>query len=509
VTTVQDELTTGIAMLLLLLGVTACGKGKLPPLSTARTVTVSGWVRNPDGASLPPGHVVLDPWWLKWGNQGDTKAGGVEQRMLVDESGRFTFAFDDMPRDQNLCLLDLHYELDGFPWRFAEDEPWIRWTVKHPIPDQLSFGAVHLTAPSSARPFADLADDQLEARLRESWSAGSKELPLPWDALLLETARREGPRWQALFEELLASFLEADRDLEPREESEHWQDHGELELVTALRRRQGRPDPVSVEVLRGSDLVVESLAMPRVVVRVRNQDVVPVNVPLRNCDWYWRIRGRASDGAPLLHDRNVVLGFCGASGVTRLDPGKETVTELKLADCLQSFTGKAEVQITFCNQCCILDPLVPLEGLFLFHAASVDVEVRPPGSRYSPIRRVTGPDLWPVVADDVRMRDLAREAGITLLESEGVQLVSGEDFEQFLDVLEKHDALLERVDGWVQQTGGYLRRVTDPDKVFAEPNAGPDDGDGARSLLTAHSWLEYGGASGARFVFHVRVHTGR
>jgi hypothetical protein len=299
--------------------------------------------------------------------------------------------------------------------------------------------------------------------------------------------------------------LENDRELEVGQRAVQWRERGQLELVTALRRRQGRPDPISIEVLRGSDLVVDAPALPRLVLRIRNRDTVPVGV--RNTiNWFWRVRGRTMEGAPLPQDRDLSLGYSDSSSVRRLDPGETTLLDLPLDDYLQPFTGKAELQITFCNHRRIWEELESLEGVFLFHPEVVRVDVRTPSD--SPARRTLGADLWPVVANDARIRELAREAGVPLLETDHVLLVANDDCPRFLDVLDQHDVLLERVEAWVREHVG-ARREAGGDERFAKPGFGTDPGDGARSILAARLWFWRGRGGVPRYAFHLREHTGR
>jgi hypothetical protein len=486
-----------------LLLASACGDPAPDAASKERTVTVSGSVRGPYGSSLPPGIVIVDPWWIdRFSN--DYKGLGSPRPVGVDATGSFSVAFDGVPRDQDVCVLRLSFEADDAPWVFEEDELFFHSYLKRPIPDQLNFDAVRLSAPSAARPFASLTDDELERRIRTSWADGGNDVPLPWSQLMGEALRRDETRWEALFQELLASFVETDRALEGRDRIEHWYAHGELELLTALRRLQGQPDPISIEVMRGSDLVVDAPEFPRLVLRIRNRDSMAVQ--LQGTDgWYWRIRGRRLDGTALGRNRRYSIGYSEVRSSIRLQPGGSSLHELRVADQLEPFTGVADLQLTYCSGAHIDESLASLEGLMLFHPDVVRVDVRASGAGVMPARRPDAPDLWPHAADDARIRVLAEEAGVPLLEANGVLLVAASDCERFVDVLERHDLLLLRIEAWWREEVGARREPAD-DEEFSSPEFGTDPGDGARSILEARLWLQGGGGSGARYVFHVREH---
>jgi hypothetical protein len=147
-----------------------------------------------------------------------------------------------------MCRFWVSFEPDGRPMPLEQDRLMAHRDVRHPIPDRLDIGDLKLIAPSAIRPFASLSDDELETQVRAYWEIPDGISPFePWHWLCMELARRPEKRWEALAEELLEP-MQNRNGIEERDRRRA----GELELLTALRRRQGRPDPIALEVRRWS-----------------------------------------------------------------------------------------------------------------------------------------------------------------------------------------------------------------------------------------------------------------
>lgn len=124
-------------------------------------------------------------------------------------------------------------------------------------------GDVILIEPGSPRWLARLGDDELLA----TWQvrrAAAETAPVALDACLLEMARRKSERWR----KFLAAELKQARaagdggDRRPRE----------LALLTALRRAQGKGDPLALELVDAPPFTAGYPESPTVRFRLRNVD---------------------------------------------------------------------------------------------------------------------------------------------------------------------------------------------------------------------------------------------
>lgn len=356
----------------------SCAPVAQPAAPLERTITVTGRIRTADGGPLPSGRLTLDPWWHGM-HDWSLPCFGSPRTIAVDATGSFAIPIEDIPRNQRICVFLLSFEPEGGPWTLEEDRLGARRTEKRPIADRLDWGIVPLAAPSDSRLFANLSDEELEARIRASWDE-DHHLPEPWNHLCFELTRRPGARWDWLALELMEDF----RDPELAR-ARHQNKHGQLELLTALRRRQGRPDPIEFEVQRAFDEDIRAPALPRLTARIANRDEMSLA-------WWggsWRIEGRSEDGTPLPRNRYVWLGSTGASPVTVLEPWESAQYEIDIASHLLPFAGAADLRLTWSGSARIEEGLDDLGGLILFHAEPVRVDVaQPAGSAaVTPSRR--------------------------------------------------------------------------------------------------------------------------
>jgi len=134
---------------------------------------------------------------------------------------------------------------------------------------QLDLGELMLAPPGSPQRFAREDDAALERRYEELLARMRKESYSRRDALellLCEFVRRGGPRW----ERYLAAKLREIRD--PANEALRG-GAGELELLTALRRVQGKADPLAVVIEPESVLEATFPDTPVVAFTLKNVDV--------------------------------------------------------------------------------------------------------------------------------------------------------------------------------------------------------------------------------------------
>jgi hypothetical protein len=190
---------------------------ELTPPGLELVPEVRGVLVDEDGRALASRRVDA---WITFEEDGQSSSEGSECR--TDERGGFRL---HVPRLENRALR----RSLGF-----SDESRESLTIPFELPPEgaLDLGEIVLIAPGSTRWLERMSDDELLAQFARE----------PLEACLVVMAKRGGPRWQGFLREA----LEAERT-RARVDEVAPQD---LELLTALRRAQGRPDPLVLRPMR-------------------------------------------------------------------------------------------------------------------------------------------------------------------------------------------------------------------------------------------------------------------
>lgn len=125
----------------------------------------------------------------------------------------------------------------------------------------------------------------------------------PADDILREIVRRGGPSWERHLRDNLTYYAIQGVSLYLDDEGQPMDTHEvRLDVLTTLRRLQGHPDPLRVEILDGRPKMWEGLASPVLEVRLVNQDVDGL-APRVDCDfigdWAMDLRSPGGPSRPL------------------------------------------------------------------------------------------------------------------------------------------------------------------------------------------------------------------
>lgn len=147
------------------------------------------------------------------------------------------------------------------------------WDVALPAPPSagpVDLGDIVLARPGSTRWLARKDDAELETEYRGAVAALERQAfkRRPVDTCLTEMVRRGGARWQ----DVVGRELARERAKQPSPTST-WPWIEDLELLTALRRIQGKPDPLAIQLAGVPELECTFPQAPTIGLRMRNVDV--------------------------------------------------------------------------------------------------------------------------------------------------------------------------------------------------------------------------------------------
>ncbi len=195
-----------------------------------------------------------------------------------------------------------------------------------------------------------------------------------WDAALREMIRRGGREW----EEYLAEKLD---DLEPV--------HGDrlrnLELLTALRRVQKRPDPIRIVVRASDDLEATFPEMPVLEVALTHADSLGREVEIQSGGDHgggrqerWRFEVQDAQGRilPVREIRGYMVGG-GVTGSRNLRPGDSWETDLDMGKFIPPLEpGEYTFKVQYHDQFCIA-PLQDISGLIVCESKPFKLTIEP------------------------------------------------------------------------------------------------------------------------------------
>ncbi len=262
-----------------------------------------------------------------------------------------------------------------------------------------------------------MSDEVLGLRLGQLLVDLRPQEELELDMVLSEIVRRRRPESEVL----LRGHLEA---LMARTVKRHESDPGDpgscynLGLLTAIRRLEGRPDPLAVVVgTPATPLTCTPLSLPRLKVAVKNVDVENYEVGLTLGGDYrsgrqarWRLVVVNEAGEPLAvrphEDAVIIMGGLYRLGV--LKPGESWETVLDMRSFVAApLPGKYRLEVLYHNTQTIVD-MTDLSGLTVFTSP--------------PIPLVVDPTVIELSAED---RRAAREWIAAIEPGETVKLVMG------------------------------------------------------------------------------------
>jgi hypothetical protein len=199
------------------------------------------------------------------------------------------------------------------------------------------------------------------------------------ERILCEIVRRRGPGW----EKVLTTELRQIEQMNNNGPLNNVYTFGFLETLTALRRLEGKPDPLQIEVAWPAKLESVFPALPeRVEASLVNLDSDPF--PIQQGGDYrsgrqarWRIEARDAAGK-LLPEREV-LGFDGGGlyRVAEVAPGEKWKTRLDVGNFLPALPpGEYTLRILYHDGLCIADE-TNVDGLIVSSSPTLKLTVKP------------------------------------------------------------------------------------------------------------------------------------
>lgn len=274
----------------------------------------------------------------------------------------------------------------------------VAWTVSHrrsagEIKQLQRQGLFHYWISDSSEPsaeatarvaalesFSKLSDEQLSARLRELRDLGNANRMSEYEPCLTEMARRR------LHQELQDQF---DESMNREQTDDAFFDRHNLELLTALRRAQGHPDPLQVNVeLWRWDHSGEYISIPQIKATIENVDIRKQSVCLSEGGDYrsgrrerWRVQLTDEKGRRVPDSNFGLFGDSGGLGSSVLlkHGTKGNWTNLLDARCYlrPPRPGKYHLQVFHSHQHIAREP--DLTGLIVLESKPVAVIVEWPG----------------------------------------------------------------------------------------------------------------------------------
>lgn len=282
-------------------------------------VTIRGRIAPEDLRALGPREFVLHP------NIVDGTWLAVPVRLDVREDGSFTTSIScvDPLRVFGIGRVEA-WPIDG-TWPPFTQLPSQSFSLRSGGKDTIELPELRVQTPESRTGLDTLSEDELEARwytlfgdvVRSKPRSHAKDSlalslndPLKntfgggWECLPIEAARRGGPIWTERLVELARASLDGDHP------------NARLVALTALRRSEGLPAPVSIEVLPTSTTVVTFPESPMLRVRRTNRDAHGFAVRVStDVEDRWLVTVRDSKGTPAPCTIQGLLGRVGTPAV--------------------------------------------------------------------------------------------------------------------------------------------------------------------------------------------------
>jgi len=220
-----------------------------------QSIRLVGRLVDEDGQPICNARVVELVAWSYWKH--DRGAGDSAEHFGLesDAQGRFEF---ELPTDER------HPGAQRAVRFFAKDlEAWEIALPTDSSSAQVDLGDVSLVRPGSIRWLAKKDDAQLAVEYKCAAAALERQGSRPVDTCLTEMVRRRGAHWQ----DFVASELARER----AKRTGPWIE--DLELLTALRRIQGKPDPLAIQLVGVPELECSVRRAPTIALRMLNVDV--------------------------------------------------------------------------------------------------------------------------------------------------------------------------------------------------------------------------------------------
>lgn len=314
--------------------------------------------------------------------RGGGGGGGSSADLVTDRGGRFELPLQgELPKG---CKRVLHFSVE--PDATAAANPGVAKAsadvpagpsealvdlAKAPPTGPFELGDVVLVAPGSLGWLARLSDDELQQTYeKRQATAGTRRIDV--EACLLDMARRKTERWK----KYLAAELEKVRPPKPKkgdkakgrrgdgnaddEDDEtarsYFARDQELALLTALRRAQGKPDPLAIELVEKPPFDGVFPDAPSVLIRLKNVDAAKETFGITSGGSYrsgrfarLHVGAVDADGVrvPVRTQFGIGIGG-GMSSRDTLEPGETMGAEVKLQDFIDfQGPGNFEVRIAY------------------------------------------------------------------------------------------------------------------------------------------------------------------
>jgi len=228
--------------------------------------------------------------------------------------------------------------------------------LKKLLPGPNEVGEVILVSPGSLRWLARLSDDELQ-KTYETRKSTSGTRRLDVEACLVEMGRRKSERWKKyLTTELAAARPSAQaKKAKPAKGHEREEASGEREadlaLLTALRRTEGKPDPLAVVLARPAPFDAMFPETPSVAFALKNVDAAKESFGVMEGGSYRsgrfariHVEAVGPDGARVPVRTQFGMMGGGMSSRGNLAPGESRPGEVRLGDFV-SFPGPGVYQV--------------------------------------------------------------------------------------------------------------------------------------------------------------------
>lgn len=234
-----------------------------------------------------------------------------------------------------------------------------------------------LVESSQALHYAERAGDDALAQMLESALAARRRTPSQADitrveACLTEMLRRGGERWKTVLSESL-------KRIEPSASDDNYIHN--LEILTALRRLEGKPDPVEVEaaILKPEEATFPELPTAAVTLRCREPVVLTLSGDYRSGRWErWRFEARDEAGQErpvILFFGDGILGGMYSRGLMK--PGETWQTHLLMSSYLEPLEpGGYSLRILYSDVDAIASA-ADLRGRILCRSDPIPLLIRP------------------------------------------------------------------------------------------------------------------------------------
>ena len=228
-----------------------------------------------------------------------------------------------------------------------------------------------------------LPEQQLGERLGELLAHGDFRDKVEFEAILTEIVRRGRSEGEILLRRQCEALnVRKIKWYADKTRPGSWLN---LELLTALRRLQGRPDPLTILVdAPGDSLSGTPLSLPRLKVTIKNVDTEKQEVGFafggnyrsgRQARWRLVILDAGGRPVPVRRDFEVDGGGIFTEGV--LKPGQSWETTLEMRHFIESpLPGKYQVQVLYHNTRTIVD-MEDISGLIVSKSSPIPMIVQP------------------------------------------------------------------------------------------------------------------------------------